>query len=336
MNFWKQSSLSTKIILSILAVLIIAIIIMVLISMGIIPVGSESSSDTSPSPQVELESQATGVSTEEIPGTPESTPPPSMAPMVTATVDTAVHTGPGNDYEIIARLTAGVSVEVSGISKDGQWWQIIIPNEADLKGWVSNQDVIAENIENVAVIEPTEAPAVISTQRPDTGGTVTASTNVNVRGGPGLEYDIVGLLGLGEQAEILGISNNLNWWLIALPEGEVETGWVFEELVTAENTDNVPTVDNEGNPIGGDIRIPTPAPGAASVTAQVNINIRSGPGTDFEIIGLLIQGQSAQPVGKTADASWYAINIPSAENGRGWVTSLFVTAENVEDVPVIE
>jgi uncharacterized protein YgiM (DUF1202 family) len=336
MNFWKQSSVSTKVILIILALLIIAIIIMVLISMGIIPLGRESSAGITPSPQVEPENQATALATEVIPGTPENTPPPSMVPMVTATVDTAVHTGPGNDFEIIARLTAGVSVEVSGISKDGQWWQIIIPNEADLKGWVSNQDVIAENVENVVVIEPTEAPAAISTQRPDTGGIATANTNVNVRGGPGLEYEIVGLLGLGEQAEILGISNNLNWWLITLPEGEGQTGWVFEELVTTENTDNVPTVDNDGNPIGGDIRIPTPAPGEASVTAQANINIRSGPGTDFEIIGLMIQGQSAQPIGKTADASWYAINIPSAENGRGWVTSLFLSTENVEDVPVLE
>lgn len=337
MNFWKQSSTSTKIILIILAVLIIAIIIMVLISMGVITIGNESNLDTSPTPQVEMENQGTASNSEEIPGTPESTQLPAAIPMVTATIDTAVHTGPGNDYEIIARLTAGVSVEVSGISKDGQWWQIIIPNEADLQGWVSNQDVIAENIENVPVIEPTEEPTAIATQIPETGGIVTANTNVNVRGGPGLEYDIVGLLGLGEQADILGISANLNWWLISLPDEEaVKTGWVFDELVTAENTENVPTVDKDGNPIGGDLRIPTPAPGEASLSAQVNINIRSGPGTDFEIIGLLFEGQTAQPLGKTNDGSWYAINIPSAENGRGWVTSLFVTVENAADLPVLE
>ena len=337
MNFWNQSSTLTKVIIGVILLILIGLIILILIRTEVISISGNNNPASEPTPlEEDTNSQVEDDQNTTITPSAMSTEVVVATPTVTATVDTPVLNGPGIDYEIIARLTAGVTVEVSGISKDGQWWQIIIPNEENLKGWVSNQDVIAENIDNVTVVDPVVEPTQSSTAPPSTGGTVTANTNVNVRGGPGLQYDIIGLLGLGETAEIIGLSINQNWWYVSSPQLENGTGWVFDELVTAENVANVPTLDENGNPIAGEVKIPTPAPGSPSVTAQVNLNIRSGPGTDYELIGLLAEGQKAQVIGKNTEGTWWAINIPSAENGRGWVTELFVQTENVENTPIID
>jgi uncharacterized protein YraI len=267
---------------------------------------------------------------------PQGTPTPSGTPLITATVDTPLYSGPGDEFTIIARLLAGQSAEVTGVSLDAAWWQIVIPNSEGARGWVITTDVIAENIENVPVVDPDVEPTADVTAAPGTGATLAADTNVNIRNGPGIQFEAVGLLEQGITAEVIGVNVNRSWWMIIIPDTENLKGWVSDGFVTTENTGNVPTVDKDGNPLPGQLPIPTPGPGSPSVTSQINLNIRSGPGIGFEIIGLLLQGQSAGVLGVSQDGSWWAINIPSADKGRGWVSADYVTAENTDGVPVIE
>ena len=86
---------------------------------------------------------------------------------------------------------------------------------------------------------------------------------------------------------------------------------------------------------GGTVVVPTAAPGVPTVTADVNVNIRSGPGTEYPVIGILAQGLSAEVIGVSADGTWWAIKYPPARNGQGWVLGQYVTAENTENVPVL-
>jgi PKD repeat protein/uncharacterized protein YraI len=86
---------------------------------------------------------------------------------------------------------------------------------------------------------------------------------------------------------------------------------------------------------GGTVVVPTAAPGVPTVTANVNVNIRSGPGTQYPVIGILAQGQSAEVIGVSADGAWWAIQYPPGPNGQGWVADQFVTAQNTENVPVL-
>ncbi len=46
-------------------------------------------------------------------------------------------------------------------------------------------------------------------------------------------------------------------------------------------------------------------------------------------------GQSAVVVGKSEDGQWWAISIPVAPNGTGWVSAGWVTTTNVSNVPVL-
>ncbi|MCB0195591.1 MAG: PKD domain-containing protein, partial [Anaerolineae bacterium] len=84
------------------------------------------------------------------------------------------------------------------------------------------------------------------------------------------------------------------------------------------------------------IVVPTPAPQGPSVTADANINIRSGPSTEFEVIGRLDQGQNAEALGRSPDQQWWVIKVAAANNGQGWVAADFVTTTNTDNLPVIQ
>jgi len=150
---------------------------------------------------------------------------------------------------------------------------------------------------------------------------VTANENVVIRTGPGADFDNIGILQQGEHGAIIAYNNDSTWWAIRYPNPPLDIGWVSADYVT----------------LTGDVTIvPTPQPGAPTLTAAANLNIRSGPGIDYDKIGLILIGQSAEVVGIASNGEWWAIKIPLAQGGRGWVTVNFVEVDNIVDVPVIE
>jgi heat shock protein HslJ len=71
------------------------------------------------------------------------------------------------------------------------------------------------------------------------------------------------------------------------------------------------------------------------VTAQLGVNVRVGPGTQFPIVGIAPLGTEGEIVGKSADGQWWAARVPAAPNEQGWVASAYVDASNADDVPVL-
>ena len=69
---------------------------------------------------------------------------------------------------------------------------------------------------------------------------VTVNGNMNVRGGPGTFYPVLGTAGAGEQFAITGKNPSGAWWRISYKE---QPGWVFSQLVTASGPlENIPLV----------------------------------------------------------------------------------------------
>jgi hypothetical protein len=66
------------------------------------------------------------------------------------------------------------------------------------------------------------------------------------------------------------------------------------------------------------------------------LNVRSGPGTTFESLGMLEPGVSVSLTGKNATATWFQINYPAGPGGRGWVTSQYVQTDATADLPVLD
>ena len=75
----------------------------------------------------------------------------------------------------------------------------------------------------------------------------------------------------------------------------------------------------------------TPAEG--QTTAQ--LNVRSAPSAEGDLLGSLPIGTKIQIVGKNPAGTWWLIAYPDSPNGTGWVTAQYVQATNTENVPVI-
>lgn len=80
---------------------------------------------------------------------------------------------------------------------------------------------------------------------------------------------------------------------------------------------------------------PTAEPGAPSATATTNTLVRTGPGAEYEIIGVLLSGQSAKVTGVSPDGDWWVIDFPATASGQGWVPDVTVVTENTANVPVV-
>ena len=72
--------------------------------------------------------------------------------------------------------------------------------------------------------------------------------------------------------------------------------------------------------------LPTETPCFPNVVAPTAVNVRSGPGTIYEIVGGLNEGGSAKIAGKNADGTWWYIEFPG---GHGWVGGTVVIASCV-------
>jgi hypothetical protein len=74
---------------------------------------------------------------------------------------------------------------------------------------------------------------------------------------------------------------------------------------------------------------------SGSVVAEAGVNVRTGPGTNYPILGVAPQGATGEIVGVSEDGQWWVAHVPTAPNEQGWVATAYVEATNAQDVPVI-
>ena len=102
------------------------------------------------------------------------------------------------------------------------------------------------------------------------------------------------------------------------PTGSVPIGQI-------ENT-TVPTGTSTTAPLILDTAVPSATPCNPMVVANSAVNVRSGPGTVYDIVGSLNQAGSANVAGKSADGTWWYIEYAGVAGGRAWVSGSVVTA----------
>ena len=185
------------------------------------------------------------------------------------------------------------------------------------------------------------SPTIPSTLAAEVNGIPVINTTVNaeanLRAGPGTTFEIVSEATAGQPVQIAAVSEDGVWYLLA-------TGaWIAAFLVDEQPT-NVPVVNDQIlAAIQGTLPEPTPTPTstpeatpvpaatqAVAPTVTVDANLRSGPGTTFDVIGGTITGQKINIVGRNADGTWFRL-----DNG-GWVLSTLVAnSPALESVPVV-
>lgn len=120
-----------------------------------------------------------------------------------------LRTGPGLEFAILDVLPAGAAVTVLDEPFDG-WYPV---DYAGLEGWVFGDYLLFFD----------DAGNADDARNADT---------VNLRAGPGLDYDIIGVIYFDEPLDILDgpeFADGYTWLLVVTDDGYV--GWVAEELL---------------------------------------------------------------------------------------------------------
>ena len=166
-------------------------------------------------------------------------------------------------------------------------------------------------------LSPTEIP----TNTPITG---TTNTQLNVRAGTSAASASLGMIGAFEAVQVVGKDPSGTWYQVIFAASETGNGWVRAEYVQVNDAGKILPVE-----IGS---------GSGSERSGVvleNINVRVGPGAEFESLGVLSPKDVILITGKDPGGAWAQIEVPGAENLNGWVTIKFLQAENMESMPTI-
>lgn len=69
----------------------------------------------------------------------------------------------------------------------------------------------------------------------------------------------------------------------------------------------------------------TPTPSACTARTNTDLNVRSGPGVTYPILGVLPVGQTSTVTGRDGTNTWWQIAYPAGPGGSGWVSGAYVT-----------
>lgn len=151
----------------------------------------------------------------------------------------------------------------------------------------------------------------------------TLETRVNVRSGPGAGFESLGLLEAGERVQVVARDEDGDWYQILYPSAPQGRGWVAAQFVRLAAGAEIP-LDA------------TPTPAGPTGRVIQRLNVRAGPGTTFDALGMLEPGTVVSLLGKNATASWFQIDHPDGPGGRGWVTAQYIQTEIASELPVLD
>lgn len=144
---------------------------------------------------------------------------------------------------------------------------------------------------------------------------VTATTDLNVRTGPGPQFPVMGVIATGETANLQGCIEGSKWCSVTTKAGE---GWAYSEYLTGDFGGGVVVLSER--PPEAPIEIvpaPAPAPSGGETGAVVG-------GVAGAVTGALIGGPIGAAVGATAGAAAGGTTgtlIDPPERVREYVTS---------------
>jgi uncharacterized protein YraI len=184
--------------------------------------------------------------------------------------------------------------------------------------------VVTATLPPTPTASPT-APPITSTPiptLPPVEGTTT--TQLNVRAEPSTNAASLGLLPIFSKIQIVGKDVGGNWYQILYEQGPGGRGWLTTQYVQVAAGVEIPT-------LGGGA-----GPGSAPNGVVIQqINVRSGPGTDFNSLGTLNPQDGVTLTGKNSGGTWLQIEFASGPEERGWLAAAYVQTSAAADLPIV-
>ena len=259
-------------------------------------------------------------------------------PMVTAAYNTAIFGGPGTNYVVYGAFLGSATAVAVGVSTDGQWYAISVPVAPGGNGWVSAAYVLPQDTGGLPVLPSPPVPPTVDMVPPAEGDPqATALVQTYVRTGPADTYPAYGIAQPGMAARVIGKSEDGQWLVVRVNPQNIGAGYAWAALayLEASNIETIPVVvaPQAAPPVTTE---PPPA-GAATATAVDYVNLRSGPGTNYLIIGTAAPGATGEVTGKSEDGLWWQVKVPTSYYyaGYAWVSVDWVYSANTENVPVV-
>ena len=190
-----------------------------------------------------------------------------------------------------------------------------------------------------ATLPATAIPSATLTPVPPTATATTVpvegmtTTQVNVRATPSTAGTQLQILPPFAKVQIVGKDADEHWYMILYPDAPEGTGWVTAQYVNIiQGKDKIPVVG--GVPTQALSPNETPGSSASGVVVQ-QVNVRKGPGTDFDAIGTLEPQDVVVLTGQDPSGMWLQIQYSSGPDGFGWVAAAFIEATGAEGIPII-
>lgn len=258
-----------------------------------------------------------------------NTPDVSDGCRAVTNVNVNLRAGPGTAFERIGGLDAYTEVRVIDSNQAGDWYRVEIEGykEAWIFGELLNYFRCSDQFTSPAPT-PTPLPEATPTptgeeseeneagQQQEEGCYAVTNANVNLRAGPGTQFQRLGLLDAYTRIRITGVNPTGEWYRIDMPEDNQEM-WVLGSLLNYLHCTegfNIPGRES-GTPEA--TTAPPVAKDACYAETIVEVNLRAGPGTEYKKVGGLDPGTEIQIVAINPDAGWYKARLP--DGTEAWV-----------------
>jgi uncharacterized protein YraI len=188
----------------------------------------------------------------------------------TLTIKVNIRSGPGTSYASLGQLNAGDKVQVASRDATGSWYQIIYPVALDGQAWVAAQFV--------KIPAGTQVPLPATPTPGGPSGRVLQ--RLNVRSGPGVSFDTLGMLEPNAVVSLTGKNSSASWFQIDYPAGLGGRAWVTAQYIQTDAT-GLPVLDNYGTPVPGGTIGSTPVPVTSTPTigpAYADADTPANPG----------------------------------------------------------
>lgn len=227
---------------------------------------------------------------------------PLMAGTSVITVKAAVanlRSGPGTGYVVVGKAAAGTRMTV--LQNRNGWYQVQYgKGTAWVAGWLVNQVNGGNKV-------------TASSSGNGRQNVVVQASVVNLRSGPGTGYAVVGKANSGTQLVVIQAKSD--WYQVQYGKG---TAWVAGWLVKKSGQGASSNGNTTGQPAQ---QPPTSSPVSGSgFVAGSTVNLRSGPGTNYEMLDQLSYGTPLVLLNK-AD-NWYQVRLPGGKTG--WLIATLV------------
>ena len=213
-------------------------------------------------------------------------------------------TGPSGSSAIQGVLNYGTVVSV--LYETNGWASITVNG---VNGFVSGNYVSRGG--NTVIPAATQAPVVTAAPAGGSGDGYINADGVNLRSGPSSGYEILGAFDHGKAVTVLSEANG---WSRVVVDGH--EGYMFSRYIT-RNSSAVPTVT------AAPAVVPTVTAAVTGGEGTINangVNLRSGPGSSYGILGSFDRGTAVTVV--SAANGWTSVIV----NGvSGYIYSAYVT-----------